>query len=524
MLKRLLILILIPALLIFAGRIAAVFEEKAQPEENEIVILSPSLPDNLDPVKNSSFENILPLTGIYEGLVRLNPETMDPEPCLADSWTVSEDGKRWTFHLSPGLFFSDGSPCDAGAVKSSISRAMVHREKNPYAAFVLSPVSSVETTGKYSISFILKYPHAPFLKNLALPFAVPVVSPVALGRHGEDFWKHPSGTGPYMLKKFSPGEIVIQPNPRFRGRHPFAGRIVFRENADPGSRVAHLLEGKADIVFHPGRESLDRLMIAGMKVVSATGLDISYIGFYTDRPPFNNKLLRKAVAGVLDRKRIVASTLGGEGVASSSLTPPPLLGGNNFNLSLYGQEQVRKILADEGYPHGMDVTLITYQEARRYCPPGGVALAGEIKRQLDPCGIRVTVQSRSWNEHKNAIRNKAGDFFLYGWTGDNGDADNFLFTLFSSSQADQGLNASGFKNERVDIFLHTARKVADKKSRDFFYDKVQEIIMDEVPVTAISHSLLRVACSPGVREVRLSGFGLIDLHGLKKIDMPSFPH
>lgn len=88
-------------------------------EKNELVILQGSIPENPHPARNSSFENALPLTCIYEGLVKLNPRTLDPEPNLAESWSVSDDGRRWAFHLKPGVLFSDGTPCDAGFVISS---------------------------------------------------------------------------------------------------------------------------------------------------------------------------------------------------------------------------------------------------------------------------------------------------------------------------------------------------------------------------------------------------------------------
>ncbi|MFZ5633456.1 MAG: ABC transporter substrate-binding protein [Bacillota bacterium] len=484
---------------------------------DELVILQGSLPDNLDPARNSSFDNALPLSGIYEGLVKLNPETLAPEPCLAESWDVSADGKRWTFHLKAGIKFSDGTACDAEAIKSSMSRSMVLKESQPYSALVFNPVASIESEGRHTISFALKYPFAPFLKNLALPFAAPVVSPRALSKYGDQFWKHPSGTGPYMLRKFGVNEIVLQANPLYREGSVSPGAIVFRGVPDSSDRTMYLLNGKADIVFYPGREKLNIIQDRGMKIMTRPGVDVSYLGFYTDKPPFNNKFLRKAVAYSLDREKIVAKALGGDGVPATGIVPPPVLSGKTVKMPKYSQDQVRRILAREGYPAGFDVTLITYQDTRRYCPPGGRELAEEIKRQLEPAGIRVSIQSRPWEEHKQAIRDKTGHFFLYGWTGDNGDADNFLYTLLASTQAGRGLNASGYRNSRLDVFLITARSVADLKSRDLLYEQAENIVLDEAPVTAINHGIVRIAYHPGISDIHLSGFGLIDLFAITKI-------
>ena len=481
-----------------------------------LIILQAALPERLDPAISSHFATALPLTGIYEGLVRFNQRTLAVEPCLAESWRVSDDGKRWIFQLKPGLLFSDGSPCDAEAVKAGLSRSMVLMESQPYCNLVFSPVAAIETDGPQTVTFVLKYPFAPFLRNLALPFASPVVSPGALGRYGDRFWEHPSGTGPYMLKEITANEIVLQPNPVYRDKQPFKGNLLFRAVPDPRERVKQLLDGRADIVFDPARQDLDRIALRDMKITSLPGLDVSYLGFFTDKPPFDNKLVRRAVAYALDRERIVAAALGGEGVPAAGLAPPPVLAGKSSGPPRYTPDQVRRILAREGYPGGIEATLITYRESRRYCPPGGIRLAEEIKRQLEPAGVRVTVQSRPWSEHKEAINSKAGNFFLYGWTGDNGDADNFLYTLLASSQAGQGLNASGFKNERLDVFLHTARRVSDQKSREYLYSQAESIILDEVPLSPLNHSLIRVASRPGVENLFMSGFGLIDLYALTR--------
>ena len=486
------------------------------PDKSEIAILQGSLPDNLDPAKNSLYDNALPISGVYEGLVKLNPITLEPEPCIADSWDVSEDGKRWTFYLKPGIQFSDGTPCDAEAVQASMSRSMNLQGSQPYSSFIFGPVSSIETEERYTISIILKHPFAPFIKNLALPFGAPVVSPSALKKYGDNFWKHPSGTGPFLLKQQDKNTIVLQPNPRYRKGPAPTSRITFKAVPDPSMRTKYLLEKKADIIISPKKENNDRIRAAGMNIISTPGLDISYLGFYTDKPPFNNKFLRNAVAGGLDREKIVAEVLEGDGIPAASIVPPPISSVKNYNFVKYNPDQTRRILSREGYHNGINLTLVTYQDSRRYCPPGGTALAEEIKRQLEPAGIRVTIESRPWDAHKEAIRVKTGDMFLYGWTGDNGDPDNFIHTLLSSSQIEYGVNTSGYANNKLDVFLVTARRVSDDKSRALLYSQAESIIQDDIPVLPINHSMVRIAHGPGIQNVTISSFGLIDLYSVTK--------
>ncbi|MFZ5650326.1 MAG: ABC transporter substrate-binding protein [Bacillota bacterium] len=509
-------LMLLTALLGLILSIKVITGWEAASGKSELVILQGSIPESIDPAVNSTLENALPITGVYEGLVRLNPETLNPEPCLSDSWEVSDDGKRWTFYLKPGIQFSDGTACDAEAVKASMSRVMALQESQPYASLIFGPVSSIETGERYTVSFILKQPFAPFLKNLALPLGAPVVSPAALKKYGDDFWKHPSGTGPYIFVQSDKNKIVLQSNPRYRGSPPSINRVVVKAVPDPSARTRLLLDRKADIIYRPGPDQTEKLRAGGMRITSLPGLDVSYLGFYTDRPPLDNKYLRYAIAYALDRDRIVADALRGEGVPAAGLLPPPISTLKKAGSKL-SPDQVRRILSREGYPGGISLTLIAYEDPRRYCPPGGTALAEEIRRQLEPAGITINIQSLPWEKHKEAIRNKTGDFFLYGWTGDNGDPDNFLYTLLSSSQIDQGLNASGYKNDKLDVYLVTARRVSDPKSRDLLYRQAENIIMEEVPVAPINHGIFRIAHSSAVKDIKITGLGLLNLYTVRKL-------
>jgi len=485
------------------------------PGRSELVILMKSLPESLDPVSNSSFENVLPLTGIYEGLVGLNPHSLNPEPCLAESWQVSEDGMRWTFFLKPGVRFSDGTDFDAEAVKICMSRIIGKQENEPYAGLVSGPVAAIETEGKYTVSFMLKYPYAPFLKNLALPFAAPMVSPASVSKYGDGFWRHPSGTGPYMLKEYSREKIVLQPNYLYHEKRIPMNRITIKPVPEIADRTQQILAGKADIVFSPDFESIKDLNTSNIRTLSVSGNDVSFLGFFTDRAPFNKKSLRQAVAYALDREKIVNRALSGDGRPASGLLPPPFAG-NTTDIPKYSTDQVKNILASEGYDKGLNLTLITYRDSRRYCPPGGLALAEEIKRQLAPAGININIKVRPWNEHKEAVKNKAGDLFLYGWTGENSDPDNFLYPLLSSSQINNGMNVFGFSNNRLDVYLLTAQRINDSRTRNYMYTQTEDILADEMPLTALNHSIIRIAYKPAVKNISLSGLGLIDLHSIYK--------
>ncbi len=486
------------------------------PSDDHLVVLQSNLPECLDPNSNMSFENALPINAVYEGLVKLNSENLAVEPCIAEKWEVSDNGLQWTFHLKPEVYFSDGTVCDAEAVKTSLSRSMVFKDSHPYSSLIFGAVSSIKTEGKHKVSFLLKYPYAPFLKNLALPFSAPIVSPQALSKYGEDFWKYPSGTGPYVLKHAENDKFIFHNNPNYHAGPVSFKKLTVKSPKDPQKRIDHIIDRKADIIIHPTLDELTAIKTRNLKIVSVSGLDVSYLGFYTEKPPFNNKYIRMAVAKALDRSIIVHNTMQGAGVVAKGLIPHPILPVGDYHQQAITPEQVRRILNREGYPGGMEVTLITYIESRRYCPQGGELLAEEIKRQLEPSGIKVNIQSRPWKEHQTAMRKNLGNFYLYGWTGDNGDADNFIYPLLSSTQIDGGLNVSDYKNNQMDALLGSARRVSDSKSRKYLYSQVEQILAADMPITPLNRSLIQAVYIPNITGVKISGFGLIDLTSIKK--------
>lgn len=321
--KYLFATVILIALAIMAGDAVTSVNRNDAPGSGELVILMESLPENLDPASNSSFDNILPLTGIYEGLVRMKTPTLEPEPCLAENWQVSEDGRRWTFYLKQGVRFSDGTAFNAEAVKINMSRLIGKQTKEPYAGLVSGPVSAIETEGKYTVSFILKYPYTPFLTNLALPFAAPLASPASLSQYGDDFWRHPSGTGPYMLREFSRDKIVLQPNIYYRDRRVPMNRITIKPVPGANDRTRQILAGKADIVLYPAFENMHDLVSGNIRTLSVGGNDAGYLGFFTTKEPFNKKSLRQAVAYMLDRENIVARAMSGDGRPAGGVSPPP---------------------------------------------------------------------------------------------------------------------------------------------------------------------------------------------------------
>ncbi|MGB9847359.1 MAG: ABC transporter substrate-binding protein, partial [Desulfotomaculales bacterium] len=293
-------------------------------KEEQVVYLCAQEAQTLDPSRACDYASARVTANLYEGLVKFRPGSLEIEPALAKEWEISADGLTWTFHLRPGVTFHDGTPFNAQAVKFNVDRLL--NKKDAYGQLVYGMVEAVEATDELTVRFRLKFPYAPFLNNLALFFAAPVISPEAVKKYGDGLATHPVGTGPFFLEKWEKGkEIILAANPSYWGTKPAAGRIVFRLERDSRKRAALLLNGRADVI-DASPEEIPSLSAKGCQIWRITGPDVSYLGFYTNKKPFSDAAVRQAACRAIDNERLVRELFGNMAVPASGPLPPDTLG------------------------------------------------------------------------------------------------------------------------------------------------------------------------------------------------------
>ena len=453
--------------------------------------------NTLDPAAANNLGEAKVLANIYEGLVRWQPDANSIEPCLATSWQVSEDGCSWTFHLRQDVTFHDGSPFNAAAVKFSVERQLPPQKKDnmAYGCFTFGMVKAVEVLDDYTIKFVIKAPYSPFLRNLAMPWAAPIVSPTKL-----------TGTGPFYLAKWQDKSPILVANENYWGTKPQVKTIAF--TFVPAEQRLAKLQG--DEVFiadlaHPGKSKLeaDNLQHIGRPAAS-----VGYLGLFNNRKPFNHDKVRRAVCMAIDAKAVAQALYGNPALAANSLLPPNLLGYHK-DLHPYsgGTQKAKELLKNYGYPNGLDITLITYQTTRPYNPLGGEALAELIKKQLAPAGIRVTVKAYPWHQFKTALRNQEGDAFLFGWAGDNLDPDNFMYTLLASSEIPH-TNLVHYKNSEVDRLISAAQGEPEEQIRQRLYFHAQQIMLQDTPMVFLNYGQDSLVLSKKLKDVQLNPYGI----------------
>lgn len=226
---------------------------QAQTPPNVLIVGQIAEPKSLDPHAVTAVNDFRILMNVYDGLVRYKSGTLEVEPALATSWTISEDGKTYTFTLRDGVKFHDGSTFNAEAVKFNFDRML--DEKHPYhntgpfpLSFFFSAIENVKAVDSKTVEFTLNAPYAPFLSNLAYPTGL-IVSPDAVKKHQKDFGRHPSGTGAFKFAEWeSNAKVVVVRNDDYWGDKAKLEAVVFRPITDANTRVAEMLAGSLDIM------------------------------------------------------------------------------------------------------------------------------------------------------------------------------------------------------------------------------------------------------------------------------------
>ncbi|HEY9723258.1 MAG TPA: ABC transporter substrate-binding protein [Oscillatoriaceae cyanobacterium] len=471
----------------------------------------------LDPAQIDDSESSVVTENIFETLVRFKPGTTIPEPDLATDWAISPDGRRYTFHLRRGVRFHDGTPCDAAAIKFNFDR-----QRDPHGGtfeywlnFFAPDVQRVEAPKSDTLVVSLKQPDATFLSNLCL-FSMGIVSPTAVRKYGPDIVRHPVGTGPFKFDVWVPGQkIILDANADYWGGRPKLDKLVFKPIPENSVRLLELENGV--IQGMNGINPDDVARIEGhpaLKLLTGSGMNVGYLALNVEKKPFDNLLVRRAIAHALDKEAMVKAFFANGTLGQAAKNPmPPSIWGYDDAVKDYAYDpaEARRLLAQAGYPHGFKMTLWALPVARPYMPQGQ-RTAEAIQADLARVGIEAKITSYEWGTYLDKLANGEHEAALIGWSGDNGDPDNFLYTLLDPDGARKGsaTNFSFYCNAQVHTLLAAARRTSDRAERSALYRQVQEIAHRDEPMVPLFHSRQILAFQRGVTGFTLSPTGDLD--------------
>ena len=473
----------------------------------------------LDPVLATDSESIEVGELIFEGLVGWKAGTTDIEPRLATSWQVSEDGLTWTFALRAGVLFHDGTPFDATAAVFSFERLLVNGHPATlgnaasYWRSMMNDVERVAATGPLTIEIHVRRKYAPLLGNLAM---FPMVSPAAVMKWHDEFKDHPVGTGPFVFDSWTRGSRVVVR--RFAGYWgPPAGltQIVFQVVVDARQRLINLESGSVDLAMAilPDEQPFVELH-PDLVLHHTPGNDISYLAFNTQQPPFDDVRVRRAANYAINKEPIVKLGYQGRAIAADTPLPPTMWGYHEPKTKYHYDPAAAKQLLAEAEADG---TFDPNHVYKLYAPstprpylPQPERVARFLQASLAQVGIKTELEIMPYPAHRAAIQAGKHDMCVFGWVGDTGDPDNFLYVLLHSKQANTekgAQNVALYADTEVDQMLLDAQAAASEAKREALYAAIQDKIAADAAWGPIAHSELVVAGRAELERVVLSPTG-----------------
>lgn len=462
---------------------------------------------SLDPITTTEGETFKVTINIFENLLTYGPQDTTIHPGLAESWTVSPDGLTYTFKLREGVKFQDGTDFNADAVVFNFDRWMNgDADKFPYYTMFGGfkkddghVIKEVKAIDENTVQFVLKRSQAPFLKNLAMsPFGI--ASPTAVEKWGDKFRDHPVGTGPFKFVEWKQNDrITLEKNPDYWQKGlPKLNKIIFRVIPENTARLNALSNGEIDLM--DGLNNSDEASVkanANLQVIERPSMNVGYLGFTVTRKPFDNKLVRQALNMAIDKKSIIASFYGGQAIPAKNPMPPSIEGYNNSVQEYpYDLEKAKALLKQAGYEKGFKMDLWAMPVARPYMPEAQ-KVAEVIQESFSKIGVTAKIQTVDWATYLEKATKGEFDAFMLGWTGDNGDADNFIYTLLDKDSIGSN-NYAYYSNDKLHDILIQAQTESDQTKRNDLYKQAQEIIHEDAPWVPLVHSTPLIAAGKDV--------------------------
>lgn len=504
-----------------------------------LVFCSEGNPESLNPQIVTTTTGINAGRPFFNNLVEFPPGSTEPVPSLAESWEISDDGLEYVFHLRRGVkfhsneTFTPSREMNADDVLFSFERQW--RDDHPYHHVggtnygyfkdmgMPSLLKSIEKLDDYTVRFRLNHPEAPFLGDLAMPFnsvqSAEYADQLLKAGTPEKIDEEPIGTGPFEFVSFQPDVAV-----RYRAFDEYwAGRpkldtLVFSITPNAAVRLTKLKAGECHVIAFP--RPGDRAAIEAdpsLKFLQQEGFNIGYLALNTTRPPFDDVRVRRAINMAVDKEAIIEAVYQGAGVVAKNPIPPTLWSYND-DIEDYPYDPVaaQELMIEAGLAEGFDTDLWYIPVSRPY-NPNAKRVAELIQYDLAKIGIRAKLESDTWSAYRRRVQQGEVSMALYGWTGDNGDPDNFLDVLLGCTSARiGGNNIARWCNRDYDKLVTEAKRISDRAGRTKLYREAQVIFHDQAPWVPIAHSVVFMATRADVTGFKMDPLGR---HAFEDVDL-----
>jgi cationic peptide transport system substrate-binding protein len=384
-----------------------------------------------------------------------------------------------------------------------------------------SHIEKIEKINDYTVRFILTKPDSSFLANLATDFPVILSKEYSekllTNKALQNIDTLPIGTGPFKLDEYRVGSFIRYKRHNQYWDGPVAlDQLVFDITPNNTSRLTKLLTNECDVIAYPiAHEKLKKHR--KFKLNSVTASNVGYLAFNTEKPPFDNILVRQAVSHAINKRAIIDTVFFGKAALAKTLLPKQSwaydkgVSGVKFDLAL-----AKKLLVEAGFEKGFEMDIWAPPISRAY-NPNSVTMAKIIQDNLSKINIKVKIVNHyEWSTFKQHIQKGEHQTALLGWTADHPDPDNFFTPILSCAAKNSGDNKTRWCNKAFDLLLEKSLLTDNMQQRKVYYSKALAVINSELPLLPIAHSKRFQARSKKVQGDILNAFGGIDFTKVTK--------
>jgi dipeptide transport system substrate-binding protein len=506
-----------------------------------LVFCSEGNPEYFTPGFNATGTSFDVTGQIYDRLIRFEQSGTQLRPSLAQRWTVSNDGLTYVFSLRRGVkwhsndSFKPTREFNADDVLFTLQRQWkvehpfhkVTRSKYPYFESLGFPklLKSIQKLDDYTVEIVLNQPDATFVSSLAMQWAgmqsYEYAQTMLKAQTPERFDQAPIGTGPFQFERYRVNnEVVFRAfDPYWEGRTKL-DQLIFSITPDASVRWQKIKDGTCHVMPYPNPAELPEMrQTNGVVVLEQTGVNIGYMAYNTSKKPFDDVRVRRALNMAIDTRKILRQVYKHTALPATNPIPPIQWGYNrDIHDDVYSPNRARALLQDAGYPNGFSADLWAMDVQRPYMP-NGLAVAKLIQEDLAEIGVRVSIKTYDWSEYTQRLRAGEHDMGLYGWTGDNGDPDNFLNSLLSCD-AINGNNLARFCDASYDALVKKAKASSDVMERVNLYAQAQVIFKDQAPWLTIAHANQYKVLRSEVKGFHITALGRHWFYGVDLMPPP----
>lgn len=492
---------------------------------------------SLDPAFARNVENMWAVSQIYEGLVQLN-EALDVVPSLAKSWEIDSSGTEYTFYLKNQVYFHTDSCFGKQGTRAFKAQDVVYSIGRILNPAIASPgrwvfdrldttkgINGVEAMNDTTVVLFLKEAYSPFLSMLTMPYAS-IVPIEAVQHYGNDFSRHPVGTGPYRFFLWKDQVKLVLHQSETYGhdtmnlKAPDALAVSFIKDKSAaflgllkndfdmisgidGGWKAEMLSGEGELL--PGYQ--DKFYLQKVPY-----LKTDYLGFQLDMSvmpasPWNMPKVRRALDFAINKEAIVVYLRSGVGIpANSGFVPPILMTDSLLPQFTFQPDSAKSLLTQAGYPSGEGLPELVISTTAAYAD-----ICELIQHQLTAVGIRVKVDVLPSSNHRQLVASGQLSMFRKSWIADFPNAANFLELFHHKNWSPNGPNYTRYTNPVVDSLLNRAYQVSDLTQQKRLLAQVNSIVSSDAPVIPLFYDEVVRVVSKRVSSLPVNGMNMLML-------------